>query len=171
MGPAMAKAWYKAAWGFADNALRAWSERLQKIVRLLRLARNLLILAILVVLASAAVGIWWPQWFPYAYALAVVILCIPLAMLAVLVALPLRARSIVRLIDMGYPANAREMAIRVLARKLHDESIATEELLWDTAVNEGRKWMRKMEAERAARRAGGQAPPPPGPDGGPDPEP
>lgn len=165
----MAKAWYRAAWGVADNAMRTWSQRLQKIVRLLRLARALLVVAILVVLASAVVGILWPDYFRYAYAVAVVILVIPLVMLAFLVGLPLRARSVVRLVDMGYPANARELAIRLLARKMHEESIATEELLWDTAVNEGRKWMRKMEEERAARKEG--SPPPPPPPNGPDPQP
>jgi hypothetical protein len=157
----MAKAWYKAAWSVADNAMRTWSERLQKVVRLLRLARALLVVGILLVLASAVVGLAWPQYFAYAYAVAVLVLVVPLVMLVFLVGLPLRARSVVRLIDMGYPANARELAIRVLARKLHDESIASEELLWDTAVNEGRKWMRKMEEERGKRN---------GPDG-PDPQP
>ncbi|MES2153973.1 MAG: hypothetical protein V4510_02465 [bacterium] len=144
-----AKPWYRAIWHLMDESMRRWSERLQRIVRLLRLARFLLVVGILAILGSAIVGLFWPKYFPYAYAVATVFLVVPLILLVVLAGLPLRARSVVRLIDMGYPANAREMAIRMIARKLHDESIATEELLWDTAVNEGRKFIRKVEERKS----------------------
>ncbi len=146
------KPWYRAIWHIMDDSMRRWSEKLQKIVRLLRLVRFLLVVGILAVLGSAVVELFWPQYFRYAYAIAMVVLVIPLIILVVLAGLPLRMRSVVRLVDMGYPANARELAIRMMARKLHEESIATEELLWDTAVNEGRKFVRKMDADRAARR-------------------
>jgi len=142
------KPWYRAAWNLMDDSMRRWSEKLQRIVRLLRLARFMLILGVLAILGSAVVGLYWPRYFPYAYAVATVFLIVPLIMIFVLAGLPLRARSVVRLIDMGYPANARELAIRMIARKLHEESIATEELLWDTAVNEGRKFVRKMEQRK-----------------------
>jgi hypothetical protein len=144
------KPWYFALWQLADHSLRRWSERLQRVLRLLRLARFLLILGILAVLGSAAVGLWWPKYFFYAYAVAALFLVVPLALLAFLVALPLRARSIVRLIDRGYPANGRELFIRLLARKVRDESIATEELLFETAVNEGKKVLRRLRDERKA---------------------
>ncbi len=136
-------------WNLMDDSMRRWSDKLRRIVRLLRFVRFLLVVGILAVLGSAVVGLFWPKYFPIAYAIATVFLVVPLAALVVLAGLPLRAQSIVRLIDMGYPGNARELAIRMMARKLHEESIATEELLWDTAVNEGRKFVRKMDAQRA----------------------
>jgi hypothetical protein len=132
-----------------DAYLLRLSRRLQRVVRMLRTLRVLLALGILAVLASAVVGLLWPKWFPVAYAVGVVFLVIPLAALAFLVGVPLRARSVVRLIDQGYPANAKELLIRTVARKLHDESIETEELLVDTALNEGRKLMRKLRDEDA----------------------
>lgn len=141
--------WYRAMWNLMDDSMRRWSDKLRRIVRLLRFVRFLLVVGILAVLGSAVVGLFWPKYFPIAYAIATVFLVVPLAALVVLAGLPLRAQSIVRLIDMGYPGNARELAIRMMARKLHEESIATEELLWDTAVNEGRKFVRKMDAQRA----------------------
>jgi Na+/phosphate symporter len=122
-----------------------------------------------VVLASAVVAIAWPAYWPYAYAAATVFLVIPLVILLALVALPLKAKSVVRLIDMGYPANTKEMAIRVAARKLHEQSIESEELLVQTALNESRKLLRKYreraerlkqeleEAEREAKDAAKQA--------------
>jgi hypothetical protein len=158
------KPWYRAAWGLLDSSMQRWSRKMQHWLRMLRLVRFLLVLGVLAVALSAVVGLVRPQYFYYAYAAAALAILVPLVLLFVLVGLPLRARSVVRLIDMGYPENARELAIRVMARKLHEESIATEELLWDTAANEGRKWVRKMEAERAARRqsrAAGDADEPP----------
>lgn len=152
------KPWYRAAWALVDNAMRTWSERLQRILRLLRFARFMLLLGVVVAIGSAVVQFAAPQYFAYAYAAAMAFLVVPLIVFYVLAGLPLRARSVVRLVDMGYPANARELAIRMVARKLHEESIATEELLWDTAVNEGRKFIRKMENEKTRRQAGDPAP-------------
>lgn len=152
------KPWYRAIWHLMDDSMRRWSAKLQRIVRLLRLVRFLLVVGILAVLASAVIGLYWPKVFPVAYAIATVFLVVPLVMLVVLAGLPLRARSVVRLIDMGYPANGREIAIRLMARKLHDESIATEELLWDTAINEGRKFVRKMDSERTGSQTDADAP-------------
>ncbi len=131
-------------WAMVDSYLAGLSRKLQRIVRMLRVIRFWLTVGVLAVLSSAIVGLFWPRWFPIAYAIATVFLVIPLIALAVLVGLPLRAKSAVRLIEQGYPANAKELAIRAVARKLHDESIETEELLFDTAINEGKKLMRKM---------------------------
>jgi hypothetical protein len=155
----MAAPWYMVAWELLDGSLRGWSRRLQAIVRTLRLARLLLVVGILAVLASAVVGLLWPPWFPLAYAIAAVALVVPLALCLVLVGLPLRARSVIRLIDKGYPENAKELLLRLAARKLRDESIETEELLLETAINEGRKLVRRMRSEEGQE---GNAEPPAG---------
>jgi hypothetical protein len=148
---ALLMAWYALLWGMVDERLRGLSLKLQRIVKLLRLAQALIVIGILVVLASAVVGLLWPRWFPIAYAVAVVFLIVPLALCLVLVSAPLQAKSVIRLIERGYPSNARELAIRVAARKLRDESIETEELLVETAINEGKKILRRMkEAPEAA---------------------
>lgn len=133
----------RAAWRVVDDTLRSISEALQRFVRTLRGLRALLLFGLLVIIASAVVGIVWPQWFPYAYAAAVVFLILPLAVLLALVWLPLRAKSVVRLIDMGYPQNAKELVIRGVARKMNEESIESEELLFETVWNESRKTLRR----------------------------
>src|SRR5688500_10930825 len=99
-----------------DERLAEFAAKLQGLVRTLRLAVAGLVVAILLVLASPVVLLLWPQWFPVAYAIATIILVIPLVALTVLASLPLRMKSVVRLIDKGYPANARELAIRIAAR-------------------------------------------------------
>ena len=142
--------WLRGLWAMVDERLGELSDKLQRILRLVRFLVAFLTLGVLLVLASAVVGLLWPQWFPIAYAVATIFLVIPLVAVLVLVYLPLRAKSVVRLIDKGYPANAKELAIRVAARKLHDQSIETEELLVETALNEGRKVLRRMD-ERAAQ--------------------
>jgi len=148
-----------ALWGVLDGTLRRWSDALQRIVRLLRLVRVLLWLGVVLILASgvlgalAALGVVHVKWFLATYAIASLFVLVPLVAFAVLVGLPLKAKSVVRLVDQGYPENARELAIRVLARKLHEESIATEELLVETAWNETRKAMRRMEETRRAKAA------------------
>lgn len=147
------KPWYRAVWMALDASMRSWSLKLKRILRVLRFTRALLIVGILAILATAVVGLFWPKHFFVAYAISSIFVVIPLIAFAFLVSVPLKAKSIVRLIDMGYPANARELAIRFVARKLHEESIASEELLWDTAVNEGKKFVRKMEADKARRQA------------------
>ncbi|HUR63629.1 MAG TPA: hypothetical protein VM241_04020 [Candidatus Thermoplasmatota archaeon] len=141
-------AWYTVLWAMVDERLREWSRKLQALVRLLRVTRILLVVGILCVLASAVVGLLWPQWFPIAYAVAVLFLVVPLVLCLFLVSLPLKAHAVIRLIERGYPGNAREIAIRVAARKLRDESIETEELLVETAFNEGRKLLRRMKGEQ-----------------------
>ena len=159
-----------ALWAMADGSLRRWAEALQRVVRTLRWVRALLFVGIAAVLISGllgllvAAGVLALKWFLVAYAVSTLFLIVPLAALAVLVGLPLRARSVTRLIDMGYPANFKELMIRVMARKLRDESIETEELLVETAVNEAKKVMRRMDESRrrAAADAAG-APPDPSP--------
>lgn len=143
-------AWYTALWALVDERLRTLSRKLQALVRLLRLARVLLVLGILCVLGSAVVGLLWPRWFPVAYAVAVLALVVPLVLCLVLVSLPLKAKGVVRLIERGYPANTRELAIRVAAGKLHGQSIETEELLVETALNEARKALRRLRGEAPA---------------------
>jgi hypothetical protein len=140
----------RLVWRLLDSRLRRLSETLQRLVRTLRWTRRLLWLGIILVLASAAVGIVAPKYFPYAYAVATIFLVLPLAILAVVVGLPLRAKSMIRLIDMGYPSNAREFGIRFLTRKMRDESIETEELLYETALNEAKKYLRKMREKEEA---------------------
>jgi hypothetical protein len=158
-------AWYTLLWALVDERLREWSRKLQQLVRLLRLARVLLVVGILAVLASALVGLLWPAWFPIAYAVAVVFLVVPLVLCLFLVSAPLRAQGLIRLIERGYPGNAKEAFLRVAARKLHDESIETEELLLETAINEGRKVLRRLrrdpEPEEGEAGDGSEAPPAP----------
>jgi hypothetical protein len=143
--------WLQSLWAMVDERLRETSEKLQRAVRLLRVLVAFLTVGVLLVLATAVVGLFWPQWFFIAYAISTLFLVIPLAALLVLAALPLRMKSVIRLIDKGYPANAREIAIRVAARKLRDQSIETEELLVETALNEGRKLMDRAKAKAAAQ--------------------
>lgn len=142
--------WLRTLWGYVDERLASFSATLQRVVRLLRIVRLLLIVGVIAIVGSAVIGIWAPDYFPYAYAVAVIFLVIPLAVLFVLVGLPLSAKSIVRLIDKGYPANARELGIRVAARKLRDQSIETEEMLVETALNESRKAYSRYKARAEA---------------------
>ena len=142
--------WLRAMWAMVDERLRETSEKLQRIVKLVRVTLAVLIVAIVLVLLSPIVLFVWPKYFPIAYAVSTVILVVPVVVLTVLVALPLRLKSVIRLIDKGYPGNAKELAIRVAARKLHDQSIETEELLVETAINEGKKVLRRMDEARAA---------------------
>jgi hypothetical protein len=161
----------RTLWAMVDERLADLSDKLQGMVRMLRIAVVVLVFAVILVLASPVVLYLWPQWFPLAYAISTIILVIPIVLLAVLVALPLRMKSVIRLIDKGYPANAKEIAIRVAARKLHDQSIETEELLVDTALNEARKMMERAKANAAAEAVEGQpgtmGAAPPGPAGNP----
>ncbi|MHB8633751.1 MAG: hypothetical protein ACYDBQ_07285 [Thermoplasmatota archaeon] len=142
-----------ALWKGVDSWLASVAARLQAWVRALRWVRALLVvgLGVLVFTALLAVGAaagWVPlRWFLVGYAISTLFLLVPLVALLAVVNLPLQARSVVRLIDRGYPENFREIAVRVVARKLHDESIASEELLVETAVNEFRKLGRRMRAE------------------------
>jgi hypothetical protein len=149
--------WLQSLWAMVDERLREASEKLQRIVRLIRVLVVFLTVGVVLVLGSAVVGLLWPRWFPIAYAIATLFLVIPLIGLLVLAYLPLRARSIIRLIDKGYPGNARELAIRVAARKLRDQSIETEELLVETAINEGRKIVDRAKAKAAAKEAQAEA--------------
>lgn len=150
--------WLQALWAMVDERLREVSLKLQRVVRMIRVAVAFLTVGVVLVLLSAVVGLVWPRWFPVAYAVATLFLVLPLVALLLLVYLPLRAKSVVRLIDKGYPANAKELAIRVAARKLHDQSIETEQLLVETALNEGRKIMERAKAKAAAAEAQAQAP-------------
>lgn len=135
--------WYKVLWHFVDDALRGLSKGLKRLVRTLRILRFILVLAVLTILADPVVYIVWPQYWQWVHIASTLFLAVPVIILLVLVALPLQAKSIVRLIDKGYPDNVKELGIRLAARKLHEQSIETEELLVDTAVNESRKMYRK----------------------------
>ena len=137
--------WIRMLWAMVDDRLAELAAKLQRIVRLLRVAVAMLVVAVVLVLLSPVVLFLAPDYFPIAYAVSTVILVIPIVILAVLASLPLKMKSVIRLIDKGYPANAKEIAIRVAARKLHEESIETEELLVETAINEGRKAIRRYE--------------------------
>jgi hypothetical protein len=141
--------WLRMMWAMLDERLAELSLKLQRIVRLIRTVVVLLWVGVALVLLAPVVLFVWPEYFPIAYALSTVVLVIPIVALAVLAGLPLKARSVVRLIDKGYPANAKEIAIRLAARKLHDQSIETEELLVDTAINEGRKILRRVQEREA----------------------
>jgi hypothetical protein len=143
--------WLRALWDLVDDGLREISRKLQRIVRTLRALVFTLTLGIVLVLASAVVGLFWPKWFPIAYAVSTIFLIVPLVAVLFLCLLPLRAKSLVRLIDKGYPGNARELAIRAVARKMRDQSIETEELLVETAINEGRKIYERVKAQPGER--------------------
>lgn len=139
----MGEPWYKALWHLVDGTLRSISDGLQAVLRGLRIARVVLVLLILFVLATAIFTIFYPQYSHYVLAGVLFVLMLPLIVALGLVMLPFRAKSVVRLVDKGYPENVKELTIRAAARKLHDESIETEQLLVDTAVNEARKAARK----------------------------
>ncbi len=143
--------WIMGLWKVVDERLRKLNKTLKTVLRLVRFAVFFLILLLLASWTLAALVIWYPQYSAYFYLGSIVILSIGLIPWIVLVSLPLKAKSVTRLIDQGYPENAREMAIRVMAQKLHDESIHTEELLFDTAVNEGKKYIRRMQERDAEK--------------------
>ncbi len=151
----MAFRWLNWLWETIDGLLRSISMAARKIVRTLRILRAFLVVGLLLVIGAVVGAFIQPEWMPLWFAIAVVFLVIPLIIITALVAAPLQAKSVVRLVDMGYPANAREMGIRIVARKLHEESIETEELLVDTALNEARKAVRRYRraAERLAEEA------------------
>lgn len=141
--------WWQS-WKFVDKRLRKISAKAQKMVKRLRLARFLVLVLFLLPLVAAGLIIWKPAYTQYALALIAIYVAVPLIAIWFLLGVPLRAKSIVRLIDMGYPKNVKELAIRAAAKKLHEESIETEELLVDTAINESKKALRKYR-ERAER--------------------
>lgn len=150
--------WFRSVWRAVDDRLANLSRSLQRVVRTIRIVRALLVVAVLLVIATAVTAFFIPiKYFPIIYAVGVGVLVIPVVALAFLVGLPLRARSAVRLIDKGYPENAKEIAIRVAAHKLHDESIESEELLVDTAVNEAKKIARRVRERRADEAATSRA--------------
>ncbi len=143
-------AWWTPAWRFLDETLAGWSKALQGIVAKIRMLRTIMLLAILAVYGAIVATVVWPEYGLYLLGGAMVILSVPLIAVYFVVSLPLRAKSLVRLIDQGYPANARELAIRATVRKMHDQSIETEEMLVETAWNEAKKAYRKYKA-RAER--------------------
>jgi hypothetical protein len=150
--PCFVAKWYKALWAKADESIQSFSNSARKLLRMLRLVRFLILLVILTIIGLGVAGIIWPKLLSYFAAAAMIFIAVPYIILYVLVSLPLKAKSVVRLIDMGYPANAKEMAIRFAARKMHEESIETEELLMATAWNESKKMLRKYRARAAARK-------------------
>lgn len=149
----MGEGWIGLALRLVDESLRAVDRKLRRTFRMLRLAQVGLVLAILGSYALAVLAILYPWYAGFYYAGAIVLLSVALIPWVVIVGLPLRLRSVKRLVAKGYPANAREMAIRVVAQKLRDESVETEELLVETAVNEGRKAYRKYRASQEAKHA------------------
>ncbi len=143
-------AFVRRVWDSVDGRLARVAGKLRSLVRTLRILAVLLVIGIIAVLASAVVGIWWPEYFPYAYAVSTVVLLVPVIGVLTLIMLPLRMKSVIRLIEKGYPGNARELAIRVAVRKVRDQSIETEEMLVETALNESRKALERYR-ERAER--------------------
>ncbi len=139
-----------ALWKSVDAALASANKKAKRILLMLRFAAVFMVLIIVGSWGLAVASIFRPELAAYFYLGAVVILSIGLMPWAALLILPLRLKSVTKLIDKGYPANAREMGIRVIARKLHEESIETEELLFGTAINEGKKMMRNMQAKARA---------------------
>lgn len=135
--------WWTPAWTFLDQMLRAWSKTAQRIVGYVRLARNLLVFYIAAMYALLVAAFVWPEHQAIFFTTTIVMLSINVWVLLVVVVLPLQAKSVVRLIDEGYPSNARELAIRAAVRKMRDESIETEEMLVEVAFNEGRKAFEK----------------------------
>lgn len=142
--------WMKHVWRMLDDNLRSASEMARKVVRAIRITRAGLVILGLLYLSGGPIAFLWPELLPYYIALVAITFTIVFFAGAYLVGLPLKAKSVVRLVDMGYPKNARELGIRMVARKLHEESIETEELLVETAWNESRKMLRKYR-ERAER--------------------
>lgn len=144
------KGWMKHVFRMLDDTLKSASQTAKKIVRGIRIARAVMWLLALVYIAGAVFAVLRPEWTPYLLMAALITLALPFMVLAIIVALPLKAKSIVRLVDLGYPKNIRELGIRVVARKLHEESIESEQLLMETAWNESRKMLRKYRS-RAER--------------------
>ncbi len=142
-----------ALWKSLDKALAAANKKAKRILFFIRLAAVFMVLTILGSWTLAGLAIWRPDLAVYFYLGAVVLLSIGLIPWAVLIMLPLKLKSVTRLIDKGYPANAKELGLRTIARKLHDESIETEELLFDTAINEGKKVLRRMQEKSRAEAA------------------
>lgn len=141
--------WIIQVWKQFDDALRDINKKLARALFWMRFGQAFLVLAILASWGFGVAALFWPEWAPYFYLGAIILLSIAIIPWAALISVPLRLKSVTRLIDKGYPENARELAIRAVARKLHDESIETEELLFDTAINEGRKMVRKYKEEQA----------------------
>lgn len=150
--PRFVAKWYNALWKMVDEFLQSIASGARKMLRMLRLVRFLIALLILTIIGLGVAGIIWPQHLAYFAAASMVFIAVPYIILYVLVSLPFKAKSVVRLIDMGYPANARELGIRFAARKMHEESIETEELLLATAWNESKKMLRKYRSRAAARK-------------------
>lgn len=146
----MAK-WYQALWEAVDSSLQSFADSAKKLLKFLRTLRAIILISIFGALALTATSFYFPRWQGILMVAAMAFLAIPHLYWYVILGLPLQAKSVVRLVDMGYPANARELGIRIAARKLHDESIETEELLVKTAWNESKKALRDYR-QRAAER-------------------
>lgn len=142
--------WATGAWRSVDGALRSLFDGLRSLLRVLNVSRVLALVLAFLVLGVAVLLVFFPEWTPYVVMGILVVMALPLFGAFVLLSLPFRAKSMVRLIRMGYPDNVKELTVRLWARKLHEESIASEELLVETAWNETRKLYRRYR-ERARR--------------------
>lgn len=165
----MAEGLLRRAWGLwrsIDGTLRSVFDGLQSFLRVLNVLRTLALLLFLAVLAVPVLIFFFPHWTPYVVMGILVVMALPLLGVFFLLSLPFRAKSFVRLVRMGYPDNAKELTIRLAARKLHDESIETERLLVETAWNETRKVVQRYK-ERARRLKRQLDEMPDGPAGGP----
>lgn len=150
--------WFLGMFRAADAWLRGLSRRLRGMLRLMRAVVALLVVLDLTILAAAVLVVLRPEYVHYVAAFTLAVLLIPMIALTMLATLPLRFRSVTRLIDKGYPANAKELALRALARKFRDQSIETEELLAQALWNEARKALRLRETrEEQAAAAAAQA--------------
>lgn len=135
--------WTYRLWKQLDDTLHGISRSLQKVVRALTIARVMAIFMALAFVAFAVVLVFYPEWTPYVVVGIVATYAIPFVLMAILLAIPFRWKSVIRLIRKGYPANAEELALRAVARKLRDQSIESERLLWETAWSEGRKMYKR----------------------------
>jgi hypothetical protein len=126
-----------------DGSLRKMNKKIRMAFFWMRFAQIFLILAVLASWTCAVGAIYYPDLAGYFYAGAIVLLSIGLIPWAIIVGLPLRLKMLRRMAKQGYAKSAREVGLRAMARKWHDKSIETEELLFDTAINEGRKAYRR----------------------------
>lgn len=127
-----------------DKALAKGFTTAKKAIRGLKLARfGLLVLSLLLLGLMVAIFLY-PEISPYVQMGFIFLLgIIPFMAIRAGLGKPLKAKSLMRIIDQGHKRTSKELAIRLAVRKLHEESIATEELLVDTALNEGRKAINK----------------------------
>jgi hypothetical protein len=138
--------WLRAIWHSIDSFLAGLFGLLKKTLRALNILRVLSVLFFVVSIALAVLVLVAPESVPYVLAGLLIVGTLPIIVLFVLLSIPFRAKSFVRLVRMGYPENAKELTIRLAARKMRDQSIKSEEMLIETAFNESRKLLERYRA-------------------------